>query len=115
LRDVRRQISKVANDLESDTRRHPCPQKFSGHLRRNNPRYGLHGHHAITAFAFRAAKPLIGDTQNDASVSPLHPNSDTPMLTVILIGGGIPTSNVSSEMADRRRSPTAQAASIDTE
>jgi hypothetical protein len=33
------------------------------------------------------------------------------MLMVILIGGGIPISNVLSAMADRRRSPTAQAAS----
>ena len=79
------------------------------------PAMALHGDHAISTFTFRAVEPLIGDTQNESSVSPSHPNSDTPMLLVILIGGGIPTSNVSFEMADRRRSPTAQAASIDTE
>jgi hypothetical protein len=64
---------------------------------------------------FRAAKPLLGDTQKRVERISIAPKLRHPMLTVILIGGGIPTSNVSSEMAERKRSPTAQAASIDME
>jgi hypothetical protein len=57
------------------------PQKFNGHLRHTASGYGLRGDHAITTFAFRAVKPLIGDTQKGVeriSIAPKlrHPDAD---------------------------------------
>jgi hypothetical protein len=109
LRDVRRQISKVAKISKVTGGDMPARRNSTDISGATIPAMALHGDHAISTFTFRAVEPLIGDTQNESSVSPSHPNSDTPMLTVILIGGGIPTSNVSSrwpiEDARRPRKP----------